>query len=120
MLIQLSKRTQQEIEQRAGFSSGYVSQMLNGHIEIKVRHLLVVLDAIEVRPAELFLQLYPRRRDRASEVLATFKRRSGRFESSLARELARLYGYGIESLEDLEDRLERCEDVLSELDVING
>ena len=93
--------------------------MLNGHIEVKVRFLLVILDAIEVDPAELFLQLFPRRRNRMSEVLETFKRNSGSFERPLARELARLYGYGIESLEDLEERLERCEDVLTALDVIN-
>lgn len=119
LLIQLSEKTQQEIESQAGFSSGYLSQMLNGHIEVKIRHLLVILDSIEIRPAELFLQLFPRRRNRISDVLETFKRRSGSFDKSLVRELARLYGYGIESLDDLEDRLDRCEHVLTELDVWN-
>ena len=115
-MVQLSEATQHEIEVRAGFSRGYLSQMLNGHVEIKIWHLLTILDTIGVCPADLFFQLFPRRRSRVFEVLEAFRRSSQSFDRPLVTELARLYGFGIESLEDLEDRLDRCEDVLTMLD----
>ncbi len=114
-LIQLSRHTQREIEIQVGFSRGYLSQLLNGHVEIKLRHLLLILDAIEIFPADLFFQLYPHGANRLREAMEGFRRESQSFEKSVVLDLARLYGSGIETLEDLEQRLSRCEDVLTEL-----
>ncbi len=114
-LIQISGQAQQEIEQRSNFSSGHLSQILNGRVDLKLQHVLRILEAIDVSPAELFFQVFPRRRSRVPEVLEGFRQRSQGFERELILDLARLYGYGIESLEDFETRLEKCEDVLAGL-----
>ena len=119
-LIQLSEHNQSAIERLAGFSRGYLSQILNGHVDIKLRHLLLILDAIEIYPADLFFQLYPRKANRLREAMEGFSRGSQNFEKSVILDLARLYGSGIESLEDLEQRLERCEDVLTELTALEA
>ncbi len=118
LLIQLSKHSQANIEERAKLSRGYLSQILNGHVEIKLWHLLVVLEALGVSPADLFFQLFPRHRSRVPEVLEGFRSSSEKMDKSLMMELARLYGYGIESVEDLTERLGRCEEVLVELEAL--
>lgn len=115
VLIHVSARTQREIEQIAGFSRGYLSQILGGRAELKLRHLLMILEALDTCPADFFFQLFPRRRNRVLQALDGLRRDSRRFEQPLILDLARLYGYGIESLEDLERRLERCEDALERL-----
>ncbi len=114
-LIQISERSQQEIEHQSSFSRGYLSQILNGRVELKLQHVLRILETIDVSPAELFFQAFPRRKSRVPEVLEGFRQHSHGFERELTWDLARLYGYGIESLEDLEVRLEKCEDVLAGL-----
>lgn len=116
-LIQLSRHTQRDIERKAGFSRGYLSQLLNGHVGIKLRHLLLVLEALEIDPPDLFFDLYPRRRNRLRKAMEGFQRNSQSFEKSVVLDLARLYGSGIEALKDLEQRLARCEDVLTDLEV---
>jgi len=118
LLIQRSEHSQTKIEERARFSRGYLSQLLNGHVEIKLWHLLVTLEALGVSPADLFFQLFPRHRSRVPEVLEGFRSSSGKMDKSLMMELARLYGYGIESVEDLTQRLGRCEEVLDELEAL--
>ena len=116
LAVHLSPCTQRAIETRAGLSRGYLSQILNGHVEIKIWHLLVILDAIGTRPADFFFQLFPRRRHRTRKILKGLALAGRGLERPLVLELARLYGYGLESLEELELRLERCEDALAELD----
>lgn len=118
LVIGLSARNQREIEVRAGFSRGYLSQILGGRVDIKIWHLLVILDAIDTYPADFFFQLFPRRKNRTLEVLRCLRRRARGSDTPLVRDLARLYGYGLESLEDLDERLARCEDALAELNAL--
>ena len=119
-LIQISGQAQQEIEQQSQFSRGYLSQILKGRVDLKLHHVLRILEAINVSPAELFFQVFPRRKSRVPEVLEGFRHHSQGFEKELILDLARLYGYGIESLEDLETRLEKCEDLLASLTARGG
>ncbi len=112
LLIYLSDTTQREVESRIGFSRGYLSPILAGTVEMKYWQLLAILRAIELEPSEFFAQLFPRRRHRALEVLDDFRRQA---EQPLSRELAQLYAFGIESIVDFRERLERCEDALEEL-----
>lgn len=112
LLLFLSESTQRQVEIRAGFSRGYLSQLLAGDVEIKYWQLLAILDAMEIRPAEFFTELFPRRHPALTELEA-LRRGSGR--SSLSQELVRLYAFGIESIVDLIERLERCEAAIEEL-----
>ncbi len=92
-----------QIEGQAGFSPGYLSQVLAGKIELKLVHIFALLEALDRSPAMLFQSLYGE--DADQEVIALPD----------DRDVASVYGIGIESLERLRARLERCEDVLTEL-----
>ena len=115
LLIYLSDTTQREVESRVGFSRGYLSQILGGTVEIKYWQLLAILQAIDFEPSEFFAKLFPRRRHPALEVLDDFRRQAG---EPLSRDLAELFAYGIESIVDFRERLERCEDALEELAIL--
>lgn len=112
LLVYLSKLTQREIERRIGFSRGYLSQLLGGTVEMKLWHLLAVLDTLDMDPGEFFSEMFPRRRHRSLEMLDDIQRGA---KNPLNLELARLYGFGIESIDDFRERLERCEEALGEL-----
>jgi transcriptional regulator with XRE-family HTH domain len=107
--------TQREIEKRIGFSRGYLSQVLGGTVEIKLWQLLAILDVVGVEPVDFFDGLYPRRGSQALEVFERLRNSPQAQQSPLNLELARLYGFGIESVEEFRDRLAQCEDALEEL-----
>jgi transcriptional regulator with XRE-family HTH domain len=89
--IQRSQFKQYQIEERAGFSSGYLSLLLKGAIELKYRHLLVIFKALEIEPSEFFGELFPHRGSAAHASL------------------------GEETVLDLVDRVARCEAAIDEL-----
>lgn len=93
------------IEARAGFSPGYLAQLLSGNLELKLSHVLAVVTAVGESPARFFRRLHP--------VAAA----SGTVDLAEDRDLARVCGFGIESLSRLRRRLERFEDALGGLDV---
>lgn len=117
MLIFLSPTSQRAVEAAAGFSRGYLSQILGGHIELKYRHLIQVLEAMDFDPGVFFADLYPRRTLRPSG-LDQFQRRSRPLGDEIRLQLVRLYGLGLESLEELDERLDRCEDAFTELEAL--
>jgi len=57
-LVRGSGTTQRRIEQLNGFKRGYVSQVLQGHITLSIRHILGILMAIEMSPLEFFGKLF--------------------------------------------------------------
>lgn len=118
LLIHLSKSNQRQVEQRAGFSKGYLSQLLCGNIDLKYRHVLSVLDALDIPAYEFFADLYPERPSRLLGALARFRRQSQPIDPQIREQIARLYGIGLASLEDLSERLDRCEDALEELEAL--
>ncbi len=118
LLIHLSRSSQRQVERRAGFSKGYLSQLLCGNIDLKYRHLLSVLEALEVPAYEFFADLYPERPSRLLSALAHFRRESRPIDPQVREQIARLYGIGLASLEDLSERLDRCEDALGELEAL--
>jgi transcriptional regulator with XRE-family HTH domain len=109
--IQLSPLTQRALERRLGFSKGYLSQVLRGHVDLKMNHLFSLLEALEVAPGEFFAAVAedPANPPRNPEEEAAFAAQ----ESRPAR-LARLYSFGLQSIDDFERRLSRCEEALGE------
>ncbi|RMH23485.1 MAG: hypothetical protein D6696_00400 [Acidobacteria bacterium] len=119
LLIFLSPLNQRQVEARAGFSRGYLSQIVCGNVDLKFRHLITILHAADIDPGAFFAELYPRRRsERLQQVLDGFLRRSRPIDRLLRKQLVRLYGLGLESLEELYERLDRCEDAFSELEAM--
>ncbi len=92
-----------EVESRAGFSPGYLSQLLAANIELKLSHILAILAALEIDAATFFQASFPQRRD------------AGDIHLPAHHDAASVYGFGIESLASLRQRLERFEDALCDL-----
>lgn len=58
-LIQAAGVSEADLERRLDASPGYVGRVLSGEIELKLRHILSILRALEIEPALFFESLYP-------------------------------------------------------------
>jgi len=75
-VMQASGLTRKDLDQRLGAGPGYVSQVLTGRMELKLRHVLAILHALEVEPSVFFQTLYPEDRPSSdSVVMEEFLRR---------------------------------------------
>jgi len=57
--MQAAGLTRKDLDQRLGAGPGYVSQVLTGRMELKLRHILAILRALDVEPGLFFQTLYP-------------------------------------------------------------
>ena len=57
--MQAAGLTRKDLDQRLGAGPGYVSQVLTGRMELKFRHILAILRALDVEPSLFFQTLYP-------------------------------------------------------------
>src|SRR5688572_25377722 len=57
-----------DIEKQLGLSYGYLSRLFSGAIELKVEHILQILEVLGLTPAEFFHLAYPRRTTPPSEA----------------------------------------------------
>lgn len=105
--------SQRRVEKEAGFSKGYLSQLLAQNLDLKVWHLLAMLDVFGLGPAEFFERLYP---PEASPALDRFIERSEPLSPDVDAALGQLYRMGSESLADLRCRLQRCERAVEQLE----
>ncbi len=106
-LIEDSDLARSEIEDRAGFSRGYLSRLLNAQIDLKTRHLEVLFEAIGVTPGQFFSELHPRPRKRLRRLDTGLPP-----ELKVSTDVVRVYGFGIESIQQLRRRLEECESAI--------
>jgi transcriptional regulator with XRE-family HTH domain len=56
--IRRRKISQREVERTLGQSKGYLSLLLNGNVDLKLKHVFAVLQVIGMEPTELFLSIY--------------------------------------------------------------
>jgi hypothetical protein len=68
-VMQAAGLTRKDLDQKLGAGPGYVSQVLTGRMELKFRHILAVLRAIEVEPGVFFQTLYPENRPSTDAVV---------------------------------------------------
>jgi transcriptional regulator with XRE-family HTH domain len=68
-VIRLSDYTNRDIERRLGFSGGYLSRLFGGQVEIKVSHILNVLEIIGMYPSEFFQIAFPPAEGEPSPVM---------------------------------------------------
>lgn len=66
-LVRESQKTQRDIEKENGYARGYLSQVLNGHMSITVRHVFAILLSLEIPPGRFFARLFPDLEDAAFE-----------------------------------------------------
>jgi transcriptional regulator with XRE-family HTH domain len=58
VLVRLSGHTRQSVEELAGMSSGYLSKILSGTVELRMRHVMMILGAIGLQPSDVFPQAF--------------------------------------------------------------
>jgi transcriptional regulator with XRE-family HTH domain len=58
--IRRKKISQRQVERVLGQGKGYLSQLLGGTVDLKLKHLFAVLAVIGVEPDAFFLELYDR------------------------------------------------------------
>ena len=117
--IQCSPLTQRTLERQLSFSKGYLSQVLRGHVDLKIDHLLALLEALEVEPRDFFAEV-------AEETLDSRggDARGGESRPCEAAEPAwrpraedgadrALFFAELQSLDEIRRRLARCEQALA-------
>ena len=62
-MMKMAGVNRQELDQRMDAGRGYSSQVLSGRMELKYRHILAMLAALDVEPATFFGILYPPREE---------------------------------------------------------
>ncbi len=68
-VMQAAGLTRKDLDQKLGAGPGYVSQVLTGRMELKLRHVLAILRALEVEPSVFFQTLYPENRPSTDAVV---------------------------------------------------
>jgi len=68
-VMQAAGLTRKDLDQRLNAGPGYVSQVLTGRMELKFRHILAILRALEVEPNVFFQTLYPENRPATDAVV---------------------------------------------------
>jgi len=88
--IRASGVSQAEIERALGMSKGYLRQVFSGRIELKVRHVEVILGAIGLDPNTFYGIVYPapakRSRELAFEALSALESREAPSQAQLAQD----------------------------------
>lgn len=78
-LVRQSDLTQRAIEERNGFTRGYLSQVLKGHVTLTARHVLGILFALDVDPGAFFAELY----DPDEMPISEIRQRLARYDAAL-------------------------------------
>lgn len=66
--VKFSNVTQREVERKLGLSSGSLSRLFSGGIELKIKHILDVCHVIGFPPARFFRAAYPHREEDSGEA----------------------------------------------------
>src|SRR4029077_10593820 len=69
-VMQASGLTRKDLDLKLGAGPGYVSQVLTGRMELKFRHILAVLRALEVEPNVFFQTRSPEHRPATDAVVS--------------------------------------------------
>lgn len=106
--------TQRHLEERLGFSRGYLSQLLSRNLDLKLWHVLAILDGLGEAPGSFFARVYPGYHrsplDRLEEDMTPLS-------EEIDATLARLYGRAkVDSPRQFRDRLAVCEEKILRLE----
>ena len=66
--VKFSNVTQREVERKLGLSSGSLSRLFSGGIELKLKHVLDVCEVIGFPPSRFFRAAYPQRDEESGDA----------------------------------------------------
>ncbi len=82
-LVRESDETQRSIEVANGFTRGYLSQVLQGHVTLTARHVFGILFALAVPPGRFFSRFFGERSAGADTSLSEIRERMSRYDAAL-------------------------------------
>ncbi len=87
-LLRMRKVPIRALERQLGFGGGTMNRIFSGKIELKVRHVLLILETLDIEPARFFHQVYaePDRPLSDEQVLKTAGRMNRRRPEEEAEE----------------------------------
>lgn len=93
-----------DIEKQLGLSYGYLSRLFSGAIELKVEHILQIVEVLGLTTAEYFQLAYPRRAIPPSDAAVRMRTILDGFSPSVSEERA----FGGMSTEEMEKMVARA------------
>jgi transcriptional regulator with XRE-family HTH domain len=60
-LLKLDHRSVRSVEQNLGLGSSALGKVLNGNIRLQVSHVFMILNVLEMTPAQFFYTAYPQK-----------------------------------------------------------
>ncbi|MCP3962862.1 MAG: hypothetical protein GY719_33910 [bacterium] len=81
--VRESDLTQRAIEEENGFTRGYLSQVLQGHVTLTARHVFGILFALDIAPGPFFQRLMGESRRDAGQSLSEIRERMARYDDAL-------------------------------------
>ena len=97
---------QGEVERRVGWTQGYLSQLLGGHVDLRIHHLETLLGALDTTPGEFFGHLFESPPPPGN---------GARQPREVNAETAQVCSFGIEAVRELSRRVLSCERALEKL-----
>lgn len=82
-IVRLSSVSQRQIEERLGWSRGYLSQVLQGHITLSIAHVLAILKTLGAEPSQFFHSLFGGATE--SSVLDEIREKLARYDAAFAQ-----------------------------------
>ncbi len=82
-MVRQSGSTQRALEQANGFTRGYLSQVLKGHVTLTARHVFGILLALEASPSEFFHRFFEADWPNRPEPLSEIRERMARYDAAL-------------------------------------
>ena len=82
-LVRESDETQRSIEIANGFTRGYLSQVLQGHVTLTARHVFGILFALGVRPGPFFSRFFGEPPPPAEISLSEIRERMSRYDAAI-------------------------------------
>lgn len=58
-LVRMGGMSARQLEERLGYGAGTVHRLFNGRIELKLRHILLILGEVGVPPSQFFREVFP-------------------------------------------------------------
>lgn len=93
--VKFSNITQREVERKLGLSSGSLSRLFSGGIELKIKHILDVCEVIGFPPSRFFRAAYPQHDEESGDAWR-LQRLLEQLHPGKDRELAALHPAGEE------------------------
>lgn len=66
--VKFSNVTQREVERKLSLSSGSLSRLFSGGIELKIKHILDICEVIGFPPSRFFRAAYPQRDEESGDA----------------------------------------------------